>query len=678
MLMSFARFWNRRSERKAQPIRKRATPTKKRSPTRPTLEALEDRLVPTIAFTPQFGAETYIGSNNGMQNPDVYLIFSGNWSQANENMVIASVQNILGPTYLSKLTQYGSDGHANYAGLWNTTSYLYGVPTPAKLQDFLQKEIAAHPRNEPGINDTRHAPIYVVLSDSDWSGPGANSGFNQEGRYKTTVNGNDFTEGMHMIWIGTGTYKGETNAQWKDLLTHALSHELVETIADPRFTGRIGDIQTPSNLPAALVPKDSSGQPVTSGQIADFEPDGAPGLAQKYGYRLNGDWVAPYWSKDDQAFVVPDGNTRTTFNLQPIWNSSNQFNGQYNLNIVGDQRGSNTDDTITIDQTSSGRIRVNLNGDSTTFDPTDPITNLATFKNINVNTGGGTNQVNVAAVPAGVTLSVNSWILGQQASNDTVTIGSHGSLANIAGTVNVANTSGKTQLVMDDHNDTVGRSVGVSNNAVTFSNMPGHVSYTGASPNSKGVMLGVTSLVVDGGSGSNTFYVNSTAANTPLTLNTGPLPLYAPNGNNTVNIIRTSSAVSVQSQGNDDVHVGNSGSLAGIGGPVNVSNGSGQDNLEINDSNDSRARSIDITNNAVKFAAAGSEPAVTINYKPAQQISNGQMSGVKQLTIWDAQAANQVEVDSVGPNTDTIIEGDTRDSLTGAAAGKVRFKPYRT
>lgn len=45
MLMSFARFWNRRSERKAQPVRKHATPTKKKPTTRPTLEALEDRMV---------------------------------------------------------------------------------------------------------------------------------------------------------------------------------------------------------------------------------------------------------------------------------------------------------------------------------------------------------------------------------------------------------------------------------------------------------------------------------------------------------------------------------------------------------------------------------------------------------------------------------------------------------
>jgi hypothetical protein len=667
MLTSFARLWNRRGERKAQPIRKRTPPTKKKPTTRPTLEALEDRLVPTVAFTPKFGGETYTGSNNGMQNPDVYLIFEGNWSQANENTVIASLQNILNGPYLSGLKQYGSDGHATYAGSWNATTSLSGNPSTTALQAFLQKEIAAHPRNEPGISDTQHAPIYVVLTDPTSSGTGVNNGYNQDGRYKTTINGNDYTVDMHMIWLGTGKYSGETNAQWKDVITHLLSHELVETLSDP--TGS-ANITAPKNLPTSLIPTDSKGNLLTRGQIGDYEPDST---TTKYGYRLNGDWVAAYWSKNDQAFIVPDGNTQT-FNLQPIWNSSNIFNGQYNLFVNGDQRGSNYNDTITIDQTSSGGVRVNLNGETATFNPTDPLTNAATIKAINVNTGGGTNQVNVAAVPVGVTLNVNSGSLGQQASNDTVTIGSGGSLAGIAGTVNVANASGKTQLIVEDTNDTSGRSVQVTNNAVKFAGLA-QVNYTGASPNASGVMLGVTSLVVDGGSGNNTFTVSSTAVNTPLTLNTGP---FASRGTNNVYINGSSSAVSVESYGNDFVSVGNAGSLAGIGGPVNVSNGSGQDTLVIDDSNDSRGRSIDISSNAVKFAAAGSEPAVTINYTPNQKNSNGQMVGIKQLTIWDAKAANQVQVDSVGANTDTIIEADTRDTLTGAAAGKVKFNRYRT
>src|SRR5208337_4685034 len=111
--------------------------------------------------------------------------------------------------------------------------------------------------------------------------------------------------------------------------------------------------------------------------------------------------------------------------------------------------------------------------------------------------------------------------------------------------------------------------------------------------------VGVNSLEVDGGQGGDTFNVNSTAANTPLTLVTA-----APGGSNvnTVNIKGCQSAVTVHSYGNDIVAVGNNGSLAGIGGPVNVSNASGNDKLIIDDSRDTYARSIDISNNAVTFA----------------------------------------------------------------------------
>ncbi len=322
-----------------------------------------------------------------------------------------------------------------------------------------------------------------------------------------------------------------------------------------------------------------------------------------------------------------------------------------------------------------GGVAVDLNGETFTFDPTIFNGFLNAIPNIFVNTRGGTNQVNVTDLAAGVSLSVDSYSAANitTPSNDTVTVGSNGSLANIGGTVNVSNSSGQTRLDVEDNGDTSARSVGVTANAVTFSNL-GQVNYSGATTASSGAIVGVTSLEVDGGQGGDTYNVNSTAANTPLTLVTA-----APGGSsvNTVYIKGSQSAVTVNSSGNDNVVVGNAGSLAGIGGPVNVSNTSGQDKLTIDDSNDNYARSIDISSNAVKFAATASDPAVTINYSPAVTLNNGQMLGVSQLTLWDAAGANQIEVDSVGANTPTTIEGDYFDTLTGAAANQVQFKPYR-
>ena len=105
MVMSFARFWNRRGERKAQPIRKRATPTKKRSPTRPTLEALEDRLVPTVTFTPQFNNTTETSSSSAnassLHSPPVVLIFTGTqWNSTNEQPLINVVAGWLAEQHL--------------------------------------------------------------------------------------------------------------------------------------------------------------------------------------------------------------------------------------------------------------------------------------------------------------------------------------------------------------------------------------------------------------------------------------------------------------------------------------------------------------------------------------------------------------------------------------------------
>jgi hypothetical protein len=654
MLMSLSRLWNRLGKRKTLPIRTRTTPPRKRPRTLLNLEALEDRLVPTISFTPQFlPTETSSASANAssLHSPPVVLIFTGNYwqqttqGQQDEENIIYAVQNIVSSPYLGKLTQYGYQGNATFNGYGSThndtvyTPTLDGpngnTPSGKTLVNFVNGEITLNPSWALATSgDSQQQPIYVVINDpQDSSTSPGTYGFNQA------------SGSTHAIYVGATASSpgGHVNL---DQFTQVFSHELAESIA-PAIT-----VSDPGAFNAG-------------NQIADNEPEAGAG----YTFRLNtGELVQAYWSQSDNAFVVPDGN-KQTFNLQPIW-SGNKFTGQYNLNVYGDQLGSNYNDQIYIDKSAFwrqyGGVQVGLNGESATFDP-------GIIKAINVNTYGGSNQVNVNAVPFGVTLSVGSW--GQ--SNDTVTVGSNGSLANIAGTVNVANQSGKTQLIVEDSNDTTGRSFVVTNNAVASSGMPGLVNYTGAATNYYGVMAGVTSLVVDGGSGSNTFTVSSTAANTPVTLNTGPL--FGSSNSNTVYIDGSSSAVSVQSYGRDYVDIGyHSGSLASIGGPVNVSNVSGQDQLLIDDLNDPNARSIDITNTAVQFAAAGSEPAVTINYKPAQQNSNGQMVGVNYLQIWDAAAANRVEVDSVGSNTSTGIYGDTRDTLTGAASGQVYFVRWRT
>lgn len=653
MSMSFSRSWFRRGERKAQPIRIRATPQKKRAQTRLTLEALEDRLVPTVAFTPQMGngvlptvTSPASADSASLQNTPVVLIFTGSYwtttqGQTDEQTMTNDVSSILGGPYLSKLTQYGSDGHAHLAGAFQTnqTPTLTGeTPTATDLLKFVKSLTTENPGWVPSTNGKpQQAPVYVLINDPTDAGNGSH-GFN-------------WTDGTtHAIYEGNATNSdGSINM---DLFTRTFSHEIAEAIT-PGIT-----VSNPGHT------TDQNGGP---NQISDGEPDNDKSI---YAFRLNGLLVQPYWSQSDYAFVVPDGNTQT-LTLQPIW-SGGTFTGQYNLYVNGDQNATSLNDQITIGQIASGPqtggVAVNLNGETTVFDRTvfGSFPNL--IPNVYVNTGTGTNQVNVTGVTFGVSVNVTSSF-GNSAtpSNDTVTIGSSGSLVNIGGTVNVGNSSGQTKLDIADGNDTMARTVSVTANAVSFSNL-GQVNYSGATTSASGTIVGVTSLEVAGGQGGDTFNVNSTAANTPLTIVTA-----APGGSNVnkVNIKGSQSAVTVDSYGNDIVAVGNNGSLAGIGGPVNVSNTSGNDKLIIDDSRDTYARSIDIRNNAVTFAAVGTDPAVTINYTPAQNSS----AGVSQLTLWDAWGPNHIEVDSVGQNTLTTIHGDTEDSLTGPAAGQVDFIP---
>jgi hypothetical protein len=94
MSASFFRSWFRRGERTTQPIHSRATPPKNRPRTRPTLEALEDRLVPTVAFIPQMGNSVLptvtsptSAESASLQSPPVVLIFTGSYWQTKQGGV---------------------------------------------------------------------------------------------------------------------------------------------------------------------------------------------------------------------------------------------------------------------------------------------------------------------------------------------------------------------------------------------------------------------------------------------------------------------------------------------------------------------------------------------------------------------------------------------------------------
>jgi hypothetical protein len=204
---------------------------------RPALEKLEDRTVPTIVFQPHFGAETVQGTNDGMQNPPVYFIFSGPYwntaqGQKDEATLLASSKNILSGPYLSGLTEYGASGTASFAGTWNDAGTVPSKPSSGTLQNFLQTSIGNHLNNQPGFHDAQHAPIYVVISDPNSSAQ-YGGGWNNWGTYYQWQGDLLVPAQIHMIWIGTAM---SGSSVYKDAYTLTLAHEMAETISDPTPT----------------------------------------------------------------------------------------------------------------------------------------------------------------------------------------------------------------------------------------------------------------------------------------------------------------------------------------------------------------------------------------------------------------------------------------------------------
>jgi hypothetical protein len=497
-----------------------------------SLESLESRMVPTILFTPHNGPDWLVGLPHGMQDPVVNVVFSGSyWSSTqgkdDVNGLVSATKTLLSGPYLSGLTQYGSDGTAAFGSSWTDATTLPEswsggwryAPEPTAVQNFLQKSMTT----PPGGHDWQHAPIYVVVSDPDSSA--SDPGWNAAGTYTEGGPAGYSLDNIAMIWFGTMTNReagtGSDSRICKDDFTEKLSQYLANTIANPAGYG--------------VWVKTS----YTHHGIADNEP-AHPDF--RYAYRLDGNMVQPYWSASDNAFIVPDGNTQN-FSLNPWWcdptlpyaidvidlgpptdctpgfhRTPDGRGPQYQLSVTGDQYGPGYNDRIDIAQTASGGVQVTLNGETACFD-------AGTIGPIYVDTGEGSNWVNVTGVPWGVALHIN----GGSGSNDAVTIGgwgSSGSLAGLAGFVDVRNDGGKTALFIDASNDPYTSSLRITDSAVGFGTRGPGVDYQAAFFRLEGDpyagfefgLHGVTSLTIRGSHNGSAVWVESVPLFTTITV----------------------------------------------------------------------------------------------------------------------------------------------------------------
>jgi hypothetical protein len=626
-------------------------PVRRRRAAPLALEPLEDRRLPTVVFTPAFGAETLQKTPNNdynfqtLSSPTVELIFWGKYWGQHKNQVSSLTTEALftlASPYLKGLTEYGSTGGAAFGNWWidtSSNSNSNGNSNSAiqtEIANAINKSngtIAAPPSGATQLT----APIYVVIGDPNNS-PG-NGGFNVNGTY--TPSGGSAIP-INMVFAGTGG-----GAAGIDVFTFGLtfSHEMAERMTDPTNDTNGVEVSPPPNLPANL---QITGTP----QIGDFEPE--PNGQSHYSYRVGAVGlsaaavVQPFWSNADQAFIVPDGNSQTV-TLNPLWTIDSQgnanFSNQYDLTVTGDQGGVR-DDAITIDGTASGTTIV-LNSESFAFDG-------GRIRNITINPGGGRNTVNVQEVDASQAVSVDST------SADAVTIGKNGTLAGLLGKLSVLNGGGaRVFLTLDDSRDGTRRLVTQDQGSIV-----GFYTITGTR---LGTVLyagdALSALTIDGGTAADTFDLLVTAPYLTTTLDTGY-------GSDNVNVRATSGPLVITStaahpatgQAQNAVLLGSrapslGGSLQGLFGPVSVSNTAGSTSLTVNDSADQSALNYTLTDSSLTNDYYLGAPAA-INYG----------HGVSTLVVHAGNGANTFHVLATGPAT-TLDAGSGTSAVTVGDAG---------
>jgi hypothetical protein len=249
-----------------------------------------------------------LANSNSLKSPRVYFIFVGpNFGTDSSpagptSSMIAAAKEIFGSSYLSGLTQYGSDGVASF-GAFTIDDNVDPTLNPSynPMWDETGKYLAkARYSSWLPAADGLNPPVYIVVRYTHQGVKVAGgSGFNSYG----AVKGTSVTASVISVAIGS--------ADQVDGFTWALSHELVEGM----YSGTGGF--------AEVSPKAGSGQ-----QICDGEPEGRGN--RNYQWRLNGitgPLVTSYWSFIDQAYIIPDGKLDREL-LVPVWDSDS-FTGNY-------------------------------------------------------------------------------------------------------------------------------------------------------------------------------------------------------------------------------------------------------------------------------------------------------------------------------------------------------------
>jgi hypothetical protein len=217
------------------------------------------------------------------------------------------------------------------------------------------------------------------------------------------------------------------------------------------------------------------------------------------------------------------------------------------LYVEGDEDEVGEPDSVVLDTTSSGGVEVTLNGQAVSY-PAGQVNAVMILP------GGGTNSIQVAGLPQGVSVTVES----ANNANDSITVG-QGTLADVQGKV-IVEGNGDDSLTIDDDGDSGGSTAALNASSLDFNGISSLVAWSG-----------LDQLNYDGGGGANHFTVNDTsdiAGGTVLGLGSG---------SGTV-------------------------SIGGAGGPLTVVGG-GSETVQLTGISSGVAINIDGTGGAMKLAA---------------------------------------------------------------------------
>jgi hypothetical protein len=334
------------------------------------MEELEGRLLPTVVFLPQLGAEQQdAGNGDQLSSQTVQLVYWGPssiWNGATMPQYTAAAGKLLASGYLNAVTQYGSDGKA-----WLASSPITDTdPLPSTMDESAVQDEMDRLQSQGRIPSGQPiTSVFVTPPNVKHDG--------------TWVGKNWVDDGRSLV---LDTYTGSVNpdgtlAPNVDNFTWTLGHELAEAMSSPDNNGVL------------VYPGENYHTDDHSGQIGDFEPN-------SYNMRTaNGVEVQPVWSRAGGNFIVADNTSLEQCDVTPVYDSFNNFVGRYFLDVYGD-RGPSKDDVIAVTSNAFGGVSISLNGEMIQFDQGQvPVVHLYL--------GNGNDVVNVEGLPKEVSLLIN-------------------------------------------------------------------------------------------------------------------------------------------------------------------------------------------------------------------------------------------------------------------------------